>query len=231
MRATPQAIGLFHALRTAHARGLRDEDYEAGAITARLDELRSSAAQAQLDLAETLARLASSASLKATLDGVEPPSAHYRLLRDALARYRDLALDASLRRLPPFEQRSRKSGDSYGGTAQLRRLLAALGDLPADQASVADPFIGPELVGAIGQFQRRHGLAVDGSIGRRTFEELTRPIAARVPQIELTLERWRWLTHFDEPPIIVNIPQFRLFAFHTRACREADIVGMDVIFA
>jgi murein L,D-transpeptidase YcbB/YkuD len=50
-----------------------------------------------------------------------------------------------------------------------------------------------------------------------------------VRQIELTLERWRWLPHFDTPPIVVNIPQFRLFAFHTRVDREAEIAGMDVI--
>jgi murein L,D-transpeptidase YcbB/YkuD len=264
-RATPQAIGMLHALRTAHARGLRDEDYEAGAITVRLEDLRSPAAQAQfdlalsvaavrflsdlhfgratpqaagfhlevpptrLDLAATLAQLGSTASVKAVIDGVEPPFVHYRLLRDALARYRELALDANLHRLPPFEQRSLKPGDSYAGTPQLRRLLAALGDLPAHQSSVADPLIGPELAGAIGQFQRRHGLAADGIIGRRTFAELTRPLAARVRQIELTLERWRWLPRFDAPPIVVNIPQFRLFAFHTRVDDEGEIMGMDVI--
>jgi murein L,D-transpeptidase YcbB/YkuD len=244
---------------------LRDEDYEAGAITVRLEDLRSPAAQAQfdlalsvaavrflsdlhfgratpqavgfhldvpptrLDLAATLAQLGSTASVKAVIDGVEPPFVHYRLLRDALARYRELALDANLHRLPPFEQRSLKPGDSYAGTPQLRRLLAALGDLPADQSSVADPLIGPELAGAIGQFQRRHGLAADGIIGRRTFAELTRPLAARVRQIELTLERWRWLPRFDAPPIVVNIPQFRLFAFHTRVDDEGEIMGMDVI--
>jgi murein L,D-transpeptidase YcbB/YkuD len=265
-RATPQAIGLLHALESAQERGLSGGDYEAGTIAARLGGLRSSPAQVaqfdlalsivtvrflsdlhfgratpqaagfhlevpptRLDLAATLAQLGTSASVKAAIDGVEPPFTHYRLLRDALARYRELALDASLHRLPPFEGRSLKPGDSYAGTLQLRRLLAALGDLPADQASVADPLIGPELVGAIEQFQRRHGLTVDGIIGRRTFAELTRPLAARVRQIELTLERWRWLPHFDTPPIVVNIPQFRLFAFHTRVDREAEIAGMDVI--
>ena len=265
-RATPQAIGLLHALETAHARGLRSADYEAGTLAARLGELRSSPAAAaqfdlalsvvavrflsdlhfgratpqaagfhlevpptRLDLAQTLARLVASASVKATLDGVEPPFAHYRLLRDALARYRELALDGGLHRLPPFEGRSLKPGASYAGAAQLRRLLVALGDLPADPATAADPVIGPELAGAIGRFQQRHGLTVDGIIGRRTFAELTRPLAARVRQIELTLERWRWLPHFEQPPIVVNIPQFRLFAFHTRADREAEIVGMDVI--
>lgn len=265
-RATPQAIGLLHALETAHTRGLRSGDYEAGTLAARLGELRSSPAAApqfdlalsivavrflgdlhfgratpeaagfhlevpptRLDLAQTLPLLAASASVKATLDAVEPPFAHYRLLRDALVRYRELALDAGLHRLPPFEGRSLKPGTSYAGAVQLRRLLVALGDLPADQAMAADPVIGPELVGAIERFQQRHGLTVDGIIGRRTFAELTRPLSARVRQIELTLERWRWLPHFAQPPIVVNIPQFRLFAFHTRADREAEIVGMDVI--
>jgi len=48
-------------------------------------------------------------------------------------------------------------------------------------------------------------------------------------QIELTLERWRWLPPFETPPIIVNIPQFRLFAFRSTADLKADILQMDVI--
>ena len=55
------------------------------------------------------------------------------------------------------------------------------------------------------------------------------PLTRRVGQIELTLERWRWLPAFETPPIIVNIPQFRLFAFRSTADRKADILQMDVI--
>ncbi|HUA88508.1 MAG TPA: L,D-transpeptidase family protein, partial [Steroidobacteraceae bacterium] len=39
----------------------------------------------------------------------------------------------------------------------------------------------------------------------------------------------RWLPPFKTPPIIVNIPQFRLFAFRTTEDRVADILQMDVI--
>jgi murein L,D-transpeptidase YcbB/YkuD len=53
--------------------------------------------------------------------------------------------------------------------------------------------------------------------------------AAKVRKIELTLERWRWLPVFRTPPVIVNIPEFRLFAFRTTADRAADILQMDVI--
>lgn len=54
-------------------------------------------------------------------------------------------------------------------------------------------------------------------------------LAGRVRKIDLTLERWRWLPAFQTPPIIVNIPQFRLFAFQQTADRAADILQMDVI--
>jgi murein L,D-transpeptidase YcbB/YkuD len=54
-------------------------------------------------------------------------------------------------------------------------------------------------------------------------------MARRVRQIELTLERWRWLPTFDSAPIIVNIPQFRLFAFRSTQDLKADILQMNVI--
>ncbi|MGO9039707.1 MAG: L,D-transpeptidase family protein, partial [Steroidobacteraceae bacterium] len=48
--------------------------------------------------------------------------------------------------------------------------------------------------------------------------------------IELTMERWRWLpAKLSSAPIIVNIPQFRLFAFESTSDSEASIRQMDVI--
>jgi len=46
----------------------------------------------------------------------------------------------------------------------------------------------------------------------------------------LTMERWRWLpSELVSAPIIVNIPQFRLFAFESTADSESHIRQMDVI--
>jgi murein L,D-transpeptidase YcbB/YkuD len=42
---------------------------------------------------------------------------------------------------------------------------------------------------------------------------MNQPMNDRVNQLTLSLERWRWLPHnFTEPPIIVNIPEFKLRA-------------------
>jgi murein L,D-transpeptidase YcbB/YkuD len=228
LRSSPAQSAQFDlALSVVAVRFVRDLHF--GRVTPDAVGFHLEVPRTRLDLADVVGKLAVAESVKAMLGGVEPPFVHYRLLREALARYRELARDADLNRLPPFTGSSLKPGDTYAGAVKLRRLLAALGDLPAEQALKPDLVIGPELVAAIEQFQRRHGLTVDGVIGGNTFAELTRPIAARLRQIELTLERWRWLPHFEEPPIVVNIPQFRLFAFHTRVDREAEIMEMDVI--
>src|SRR6185436_15784386 len=67
------------------------------------------------------------------------------------------------------------------------------------------------LVDAVKRFQVRHGLEPDGRIGRSTLAQLNTPIRQRVRQLQLTLERYRWVLHkFVYPQIIVNIPEFRL---------------------
>ena len=184
----------------------------------------------ELDLAAALENLAHTSAASATLAAVEPPFYHYKLLKDALARYLELAQHPELTRLPPAPARL-KPGDSYLGAAALRTLLAALGDLPktAGAAPSAPLTFDADLSAGVRAFQTRHGLAPDGVLGKTTFAALTTPLAQRVRQIDLTLERWRWLPPFQTPPIIVNIPQFRLFAFRTTEDRVADILQMDVI--
>jgi murein L,D-transpeptidase YcbB/YkuD len=133
--------------------------------------------------------------------------------------------------LPSFGKRSVHAGEGYVGVPALRRLLIALEDMAAvaTPATVASSRLDSELVAGIKHFQARHGLTADGSLGAQTYLELTTPLALRVRQIELTLERWRWLPTFDSPPIIVNIPQFRLYAFATAEDRALNALQMPVI--
>jgi len=191
---------------------------------------RLQTAHTPLDLAATLDALARASDVRAVLAGAEPPFHHYALLKDALARYLTLALQhPQLTRLPAAPG-TLKPGDGYAGASPLRDLLVALGDLPKGGAqSSSPPTFDAELSAGVRAFQQRHGLTADGAIGKATFAALTVPLARRVRQIDLTLERWRWLPPFQTPPIIVNIPQFRLFAFRTTEDRAADILQMDVI--
>jgi len=198
-----------------------------------------SAERVNLDLPVTLERIAAAVDVPAALDALEPQFRHYALLKKQLSRYRALASDDRINTLPPLPAKSVKPGDAYAGAAQLEQLLFALGDVaPGDVAPGSAPLpplpppqsLTPALVDALKHFQTRHGEKPDGVLGRATFGQLTRPLRLRVRQIELTMERWRWLpARLESAPIIVNIPQFRLFAFESTSDSEAMIRQMDVI--
>jgi murein L,D-transpeptidase YcbB/YkuD len=183
-----------------------------------------------LDVAAVLGRLATADDPRPIVTAVEPGFLHYRLLQAALARYRTLAAGTAFTPLPALPARSVKPGEAYAGAAALRERLGVLGDLtPSTAAGMQPVTLDPSLVAGLMNFQRRHGLTVDGILGRQTLAALEVPLAARVGQIELTLERWRWLSDFQTPPIIVNIPQFRLFALRARDDREAGMLEMEVV--
>ena len=165
-----------------------------------------------------------------TAADLRPQLAQYRLARAALARYRSLASDPALADRLPFTT-SVHPGDVYPPIDLLSRRLTALGDLAPDagRPAVLERYEGP-VVGAVMRFQRRHGLKNDGTLGKATAAALSVPIATRVRQLELTLERLRWLPHLgDEPFIALNIPMFRLWAFDANPQDGVPSLGMNVI--
>ncbi len=192
-------------------------------------KLREDRSRPPLDLAAVLKNLAEAPKATDVLISVEPPFYHYALLKDALSRLRKVIQQQEFARLPSPPTRLR-IGDVYAGAPALRRMLNLIGDLPGEASALpADATFDADLSAAVRRYQLRHGLAATGAVDKSTFAELSTPPARRIRQITLTLERWRWLTPFETPPIIVNIPQFRLFAFRTTADRAADILQMDVI--
>src|SRR6185436_8772158 len=97
---------------------------------------------------------------------------------------------------------------------EIRRLLAMLGDLPEGAAPPRDPTrYDAALAAAVRRFQQRHGRADDAVIGKTTLMDLRVPPAHRVQQIELEMERLRWLPkQLADRYIVVNVPEFRLRA-------------------
>jgi murein L,D-transpeptidase YcbB/YkuD len=177
------------------------------------------------DLAQFLRdRVLTASDLQAVLDEVEPPFGGYRRSEQALARYMELARSGEEAKLPDVTKPI-DPGQSYSGVPRLVRFLRLVGDLPSDAPLPSDPeTYGGSVVDAVKHFQRRHGLDDDGRLGSSTIKQLNVPLQERVLQLRLTLERWRWLpAEFSAPPIIVNIPDFRL-----RVLDENNKVVMDM---
>jgi murein L,D-transpeptidase YcbB/YkuD len=84
-------------------------------------------------------------------------------------------------------------------------------------------------VEGVRRFQIRHGLEPDGVLGKGTQAALRVPVAWRVRQIELALERLRWLPDFGARRLVaINIPMFRLWAWDS-VPNDAPTLAMDVI--
>ncbi len=157
---------------------------------------------------------------------LRPRLGQYAKLREALARYRDLAADGSLGHLSALVPV--KPGAADDGAAALHRLLVALGDQPADAPPPTDRN-DAALAEGLGRFQARHGLAPDGVIGQATLAALNVPLAHRVQQLELALERLRWLPDLGARPFIgINIPMFRLWAWDPTAV-DSTPISMRVV--
>ena len=163
----------------------------------------------KLDLAAIITAAIEHDEVRALVARVEPVFPQYDRMQMVLADYRSLAGHD----LPPVpETGTVHPGDEYAGTNELRTLLVALGDLPITAEPAGSSYDGG-LVEGVKRFQARHGLAVDGTIGKATYAELNTPIPDRVHQIELALERLRWLPDvFDQPTAVVNVPAFELWA-------------------
>lgn len=167
------------------------------------------------DLAVFLSgHLIHSPNVNTTLVSIEPPYPGYQRTIQALSRYRQMAREDDAAPLPPV-RRPIKPGESYAGVPRLTHLLELTGDLAGSvKPDSQDMIYEGVLVDAVRNFQKRDGLLVNGRIDAKTVAELNVPLARRVRQMELTLERWRWLPQeYQNSPIIVNIPEFQLRAY------------------
>ena len=172
-------------------------------------------------------RLVNGRDVNTELAQIGPPFAGYNRTLQALQRYLQLAPQDDGEKLP-YSKKPIAPGSPYDSIPRLTRLLRLLGDLPANAAIPEDSnsYHGA-LVDGVKSFQNRHGLKPDGRLDEQTLKQLNTPLSQRVDQLRLTLERWRWLPdRFNEPRIVVNIPEFRLRAYDNTGNAA---LSMDVI--
>lgn len=173
------------------------------------------------DYAAVLSRALSSGDIDQALAQLAPPHAGYTRLVAALADYRAIekaggwpwiaagpVLKVGMHdaRLPALRRRLRTTGDWPGASEP------DVPGLPA-RPTHASTLFSAKVSRALAHYQRRNGLHDDGRLGAHTRAALNVPAAGRVAQIELNLERWRWLpADLGRRYILVNIPDYRLLA-------------------
>jgi len=179
----------------------------------------------EANLAEVLQTALESDQIEFALDSLRPPHHGYRALKLALNRYREIAVFGGWPILD--KQLSWRKGVFGVHIAKLKERFRSTGDLAPAVKSDGEGYLYDDLLEAgIKRFQARHGLPESGMIDAATLASLNVPVDVRIRQIELNLERWRWIPHdLGDPHILVNVADFNL------AVMEADQVkwGMRVV--
>ncbi|HEY6547515.1 MAG TPA: L,D-transpeptidase family protein, partial [Vicinamibacteria bacterium] len=164
------------------------------------------------DLVAVLRRVRDDGSIEPAAAGIEPQYAVYQRLKQALPRFMALAKD------PPLalasEVKKLAPGDEYASLEELAARLRAFGDLGLEEP-VSGRYEGP-LVDAVKRLQDRFGLEADGILGRDTFRALNRDPQSLAEQLQLALERLRWLPDLRQRDVVVvNIPAFRMWVLES----------------
>lgn len=132
-----------------------------------------------------------------------PALPQYHRLREVLVRWRSQPLP-NWPQLP--DGPLLKPGQSDARIPLLRRRLSAEGYLPAPLPEDESKHYDETLVAALQRFQLDHGLQADGLLGGNTLLALNTPPQARLDQLRVNLERWRWLAaDIEQETLLVDI--------------------------
>jgi murein L,D-transpeptidase YcbB/YkuD len=168
----------------------------------------------QAGLPQKLERVLTAEDLASAIATLRPALPTYTALRQLLGGYRALAArHPAAPSLPPLPLKKLSPGESWAGTPALADWLIALGYLPSSPP-VTELYAGA-VVDGVKNFQSHHGQISDGVIGRQTYQNLLVSLPERVQQIELAMERLRWMDDsiLQKRFVIINVPQFTLWAF------------------
>jgi L,D-transpeptidase YcbB len=161
-----------------------------------------------VDVSSVLERALKRKKIGEALLRLRPEQGSYTRLRQVLGQYRERAAKGEWPRVSGGPA-LKKDSTSYR-VSELRRRLAASGDLETDEAKAGNLF-DEKLEQSVTSFQKRHGLKDDGVVGPVTLKALNVSLKQRIRQIELNMERLRWvLGNMEQRCIVVNIADFKL---------------------
>jgi murein L,D-transpeptidase YcbB/YkuD len=177
-----------------------------------------------IDLLPMLHTASDTTLLERTINRLRPAHQGYLGLRNALQHLRDqqahggwpVIADGPILRPGSVDQR----------VPGLRYRLMISNDMETERAAESSNRYDGQLVAALKNFQRRHGLNPDGTLGPKTRRALNITIGQRIRQIELNLERWRWLPdNLGHRHIVVNTADFSLKVVEN----HSDVLRMRVV--
>lgn len=158
---------------------------------------------------EGLALAIGERSLSQTLNGLRPNFQEYKSLMDELAFYRTIAENGGWGTIA--EGGKIDPGASDPRIPLIRKRLLVTNDL-SNPANLESTTYDAELEKDIRSFQDRHGLDVDGIIGKGSFTALNIPVEKKIAMLRVNMERARWVMHnVPDEFLVVNIARYKAY--------------------
>ena len=164
-------------------------------------------------------------NLTGSLNYLKPRLSEYGVLRKFLSYYKDVAAKGGFPVVPVGEKLQK--GDSGSRVVALKERLY-FGNNVEIKDGIISPRFDSDLEAAVKVFQSRNGLASDGVVGARTVELMNTPVANRIQNIEVNMERLRWLPEdLGEHYLLVNLGNFELEIFKSegKTFKSEVIIG------
>ncbi len=162
-------------------------------------------------------------SFRDAVNTIQPYEQRYTDLLTALAEHHQILNAGGYSHVSSGEVL--KIGSVSRRVSQLSARLMQSRDL--EHTAISDVFDW-RITEGVKNFQQRHGLEADGALGNKTLAELNLPVEQRIAQIEVNLDRWRWLPqNLGASNIVVNTAGFEMDVnlHHNRALSMPVIVG------
>ena len=180
------------------------------------------------DMVDILEKALVAKDIQGAMEKLLPNQLGYAQMKEALTRYQDMAKNGGWSNVSLGKVL--KVGDSDERVIELRKRLSAdhpelMGDAVADLQKFDEA-----LEKAVILFQKRHGLEQDGVVGPKSIKAMNVSVEDRLAQIEINLERWRWLPgDLGDRFILVNIANFDLKVIEDNKIiqKHKVIVGKD----
>lgn len=156
-----------------------------------------------MDVSAVMIEALSSQNMRGVFSNLMPQYPEYHNLKRALAAFK--AQESEPEPVKVAAGGTIKAGMNGERVIQMRDRLNYRG-YAAGNAENYDA----KMVEAVKAFQRTHLLEPDGAPGQKTLTELNRSNDERIKQIQVNLERWRWMPRsMGEHYVSVDIPGFR----------------------
>jgi murein L,D-transpeptidase YcbB/YkuD len=161
------------------------------------------------EAAVTIQKAIDASSLREFAARVIPRVFLYERFKTALADHRAIEANGGWPSVPAGPTLQPGATDDRVPTLAAR--LAVTGDL-APPAMPYGTLYDEPLAAAVRRFQGRHGLAADAAVGPATLAALNVPVATRIEQLRVSLERARWVFYDPESEfLVVNVAGFQLY--------------------